>query len=156
MKLHDSNDKGNIFSNKNISSSYGAIGVHNGPIKINQKIKIVNQGTATKSSQNTAQNSMSTSSKKMKVSKTYASQIQGKNLNNSYYHERLAEQRAAKQLKDNRNPSCTSHGQNFSNPAKNQSFISGKPRANLGASVYEKGSSSQGIATEGSANHNGV
>jgi len=42
MKLHihgslnDSNNKAssNIFSNKNVTSSYGAIGVNNGPIKI--------------------------------------------------------------------------------------------------------------------------
>lgn len=45
LNLNDSNGKSgtsNIFSNKNVTSSYGAIGVHNGPIKINQKIKIVN------------------------------------------------------------------------------------------------------------------
>lgn len=49
MKLHihgslaDSNNKtSNIFSNKNVTNSYGAIGVNHGPIKINQKIKIVN------------------------------------------------------------------------------------------------------------------
>lgn len=55
INLNDSNGKSgsnNIFSNKNISSSYGAIGVQNGPIKINQKIKIVNQGATLKSSQN--------------------------------------------------------------------------------------------------------
>jgi len=52
LNLNDSNDKtaiSNIFSNKNITSSYGALGVNNGPIKINQKIKIVNQGTTHKS-----------------------------------------------------------------------------------------------------------
>ena len=62
MKLHihgslnDSNNKAsNIFSNKNVTSSYGAIGVNNGPIKINQKIKIINSNQ--KSSQNTANKS---------------------------------------------------------------------------------------------------
>jgi len=63
---------------------------------------------------------MSTSSKKMKVSKTFVNHIPGKNLNNSYYHERLAEQREARQTfqqnvqgkskqAENRNVSCTSH-----------------------------------------------
>lgn len=158
----------NIFSNKNISSSYGAIGVNNGPIKINQKIKIVN-GSNQKSSQNTAQKSqggMTSSSKKMKVSKTFATSIQGTNLatnlSNQYYQERLAEQREQRQRQqeanrkpENRNPSCASHNQKMSNPQKNFSYISGKPKANLGAQVYEKNPGSQGIASEGSANQYG-
>lgn len=94
MKLHihgslaepGAKNGGNIFSNKNITTSYGAIGVNNGPIKINQKIKVVN-GSNQKSSQHTGQKSqgMTSSSKKMKVSKTYATQIQGTNLSNQYY-----------------------------------------------------------------------
>jgi hypothetical protein len=50
--LNDSSQKGSIFQNKNVTS-YGAIGLSNGPIKINQKIKIVN-GLSQKSSNNTA------------------------------------------------------------------------------------------------------
>lgn len=101
----------------------------------------------------------------MKVSKSYSSQIQGKNLNNSYYHDRLAEQREARQNlqsqmagkpKDNRNISCTSHNQKISNPNKNYSYISGKPKACVSSQIYDKNSSSQGIATEGSANFNGA
>lgn len=110
---------------------------------------------------------MSTSSKKMKVSKTHATSFQGKNLNNSYYQDRLAEQREARQnlqsqlqaekskLGENRNASCTSHNQKITNPSKNYTYISGKPKANIGTHSYEKNSSSQGIATEGSANHYG-
>jgi hypothetical protein len=56
MKLHIHNSLNeqkpfNIFSSKNNAASYGALGVSNGPIKINQKIKIVNKNT---SSNNTA------------------------------------------------------------------------------------------------------
>ena len=102
----------------------------------------------------------------MKVSKTYATQLQGKNLNNSYYQDRLAEQREQRQQKQAsslakakevaRNVSCTSHNQKISNPGGKQfSYISGKPKANIGAQVYDKSHSSQGIATEGSANHYG-
>lgn len=163
LNLNGSKNSSNIFSNKNITSSYGAIGVNNGPIKINQKIKIVN-GSNQKSSQNTAQKSqgMTSSSKKMKVSKTSASQIQGTNLSQQYYQERLAEQREqrhrqqeANRKPENRNPSSVSHNQKMTNPQKNFSYISGKPKANLGAQVYDKNTASQGIASEGSANQYG-
>jgi hypothetical protein len=102
----------------------------------------------------------------MKVSRTYSTQLQGKNLNNSYYQDRLAEQREQRQQKQTsslakakevtRNQSCTSHNQKMSNPGSKQfTYVSGKPKANLGAQVYEKSQSSQGIAAEGSANHYG-
>lgn len=55
---------------------------------------------------------------------------------------------------DNRHPSCVSQNQKISNPNKNYSYISGKPKT-LGAQTYEKNTSSQGIASEGSANHYG-
>jgi len=52
LQIHESlkNDSINIFSNKNAASSYGALGVGHGPIKINQKIKMTVNGSNQKSS----------------------------------------------------------------------------------------------------------
>lgn len=58
-------------------------------------------------------------------------------------------------LSENRNASVLSHNQKISNPNKNFSYISGKPKANIAQKCYDRNSSSQGIATEGSANHYG-
>lgn len=120
-----------IFNNKNASRSYGALGVGHGPIKINQKIKIAmgsNQKSSAKKSQKDS------SSKKMKISSTMVHTIQSKNLSNSYYQDRVQEQRN----KTARNTSVSSVNQKMSNPNKHYSFVSGKPKASLVTSFYER------------------
>jgi len=76
MKLHIHNSLNdskpiNIFSSKNNAASYGALGVSNGPIKINQKIKIVSsKNTNNNTAQKSQKSQLTTSSQKMKMSKT--------------------------------------------------------------------------------------
>jgi len=79
----------------------------------------------------------------MKVSQSYVTQIPGKNLSNQYYQDRLAEQREQRQQQAAsktqrvpaemvRNVSCSSHNQKISNPNKQFSYVSGKPKQSIG------------------------
>lgn len=125
MKLQIHNALANAASGG--MRSYGSMGVGQGPIKINQKIKIVsgsNQKSSAKKSQKSGTKTQGTSSsQKMKISKSYVAALQPngsnlrQNLNNNYYQERLAEQRAQTKTL-NRGASCVSQGQTKSNPEK--------------------------------------
>ena len=117
-----------IFHGKRsgVASSYGTLGFNgHGPIKINQKLNVMGSvtkeqnGSTAKKSKKSKNTQGTSSSQKMKMSKSYTTRIgitQSQTLNNTY-HQRLAEQRASVATKSNqnqtlqsqRNVSCTSH-----------------------------------------------
>lgn len=161
LKINNFFSKKDIFAQRQAGvSSYGALsggqsfGVGHGPIKISHKINIggstnkKNPGSTAKKSHNTQQTQGTSSSKKMKISKSYIGQVPSSDIQNlkslsSTYQQRLAEQRAKnashQHIKTNlqRNVSCSSHNQTKVNPHEKQhSYISGKPKMNMGAYVY--------------------
>ena len=110
-----------------VASSYGTLGFNgHGPIKINQKLNVMGSlkktenGSTAKKSKKSGKTQGTSSSQKMKMTKSYTTRIssnQSQTLNNTY-HQRLAEQRASKPVMDqvqkdshmiHRNISCTSH-----------------------------------------------